>query len=258
MLLAEIEQQMMFRDLELTARGMRYVCPTCGFEAATIKQANAVQQMLSNIYREKKGLLTGRKIRNERKKQNMTQQDLADVMCVGIASIKRWEGQTIQTPGMDKLLRQALQPTEWEGRVTGGRRISLARIKRVLLEFQRFYQGELIGDHDRIGILAQLVWYADMIAYRELGRSMTGATYVALSTGPHLSNFNELAGDILQSDEQQVRELTAEEKKIIGTVFKKFPRQSDAGKSSCREGIWKKRKIGEIIPYTDSSDLQEL
>ncbi|NOQ47293.1 MAG: hypothetical protein GQ559_11610 [Desulfobulbaceae bacterium] len=90
--LAETEQQVAFREVELTCNVVQYVCETCGLETASIKQAGAMQRAIADAYRTKKGLMTGQAIKDRRKGLNMTQKALADAMSVGIASIKRWEG----------------------------------------------------------------------------------------------------------------------------------------------------------------------
>lgn len=55
------------------------------------------------------GLLTSEDIKRMRKEKNMTQEQLAERMSVGIASIKRWETGSIQTRSMDQLLRHHLE-----------------------------------------------------------------------------------------------------------------------------------------------------
>jgi len=52
-----------FRGVDITLPVETYVCPECGFEAGTIESAAAIQTALADIYRAKKGLLTGEKIK---------------------------------------------------------------------------------------------------------------------------------------------------------------------------------------------------
>lgn len=256
--LKETKQQVTFRGVELECTVVQRVCDTCGLEVATVKQAGNVQKAIADAYRAKKGLMTGKDIKAKRKELNMTQKDLADTMSVGIASIKRWEGGLVQTPGMDKLLRQAFWPRERETTVTGNRKFSIERTKLVLMEFDRLYQHDLLQDGDKLLYSAKPLWYADMVAYRELGRSMTGATYAALPMGPQLNNYSELAADIMQSAEGEAEPLTPEEKRIIKRVYEKFPGKTDAYYASHREIIWRNKSKGEIIPYADSAELTEL
>lgn len=256
--LIELEKIVSFRGVELTCNVVQYVCGKCGLEVATVEQAGATQRMLADAYRKNQGLMTSNEIKAKRKSLNMTQKDLADAMSVGIASVKRWEGGTIQTRGMDKLLRQTFWPVERETALTGNRPFSLKRIKLVLMSFNELCSCCLIQDEDRLLYSGKLLWYADMVAYRELGRSMTGATYAALPMGPQLNNYSDLATLIFQSDETRAEPLTQEERRITKRVFKVFPGKTDAYHASHRELIWKNKKAGEIIPYLDAFHLTEM
>ena len=42
----------------------------------------------------------------------------------------------------------------------------------------------LLKKTDRMLYAAKYLWYADMVAYRDLGAGMTGAGYAALPLGP--------------------------------------------------------------------------
>ncbi len=258
MVLKETEQQVTFRGMELTVIAIQYACETCGIEVATIRQAGAMQRKIADLYRAKKGLMAGQEIKDKRKDLNISQKNLADIMSVGIASIKRWEGGIIQTPGMDKLLRMAFWPKERETTITGNRPFSIERVKSVLLEFNSLSRYNLLKAGDKLLYSAKPLWYADMVAYRELGRSITGATYAALPKGPQLNNYSELAPYILQSDEKKAEPLTLEEKRIIKRVYEKFPGKTGAYKGSHREAIWKNKSKGEIIPYVESAELTEM
>jgi putative zinc finger/helix-turn-helix YgiT family protein len=258
MVLRETEQQVTFRGVELTVKAIQYVCETCSIEVATIKQAGAMQRKIADLYRAKKGLMTGQEIKGKRKDLKISQKNLADIMSVGIASIKRWEGGIIQTPAMDKLLRMAFWPKERETTVTGNRPFSIERVKCVLLEFNALFRYDLFKAGDKLSYSAKPLWYADMVAHRELGRSITGATYAALPQGPQLNNYSELAPYILQSDEKKAEPLTPEEKRIIKRVYEKFPEKIDAYNASHREVIWKSKNKGEIIPYVESAELTEM
>jgi len=256
--LMETVQELSFRDVALSCNIMQYVCQVCGLEVATVEQASHGQRVIADAYRTKKGLLTSQEIKARRKDLNMTQKDLADSMSVGIASIKRWEGGIIQTPGMDKLLRLAFWPRERETTITGNRPFSIERTKLALVEFNKLYQHNLLKDGDKLLYSAKPLWYADMVAHRELGRSITGATYAALPMGPQLNNYSELAEDIMQSDEKNAEPLTIEEKRIIRRVHESFPGKTDAYNASHREIIWQNKRLGVIIPYADSAELSEM
>ncbi len=249
--LTENRERTVFRGEEITSSGYHFVCATCGFTAASIAQASARQRSVADIYRRKKGLLTAREIREGRKRLNLSQKGLARVMRVGIASIKRWEGGTIQTPAMDRLLRQTLHGRSDDA--AGGNRVfSLARVRLVLLRLSSLYGRDLLKQED-IAVNSCLLWYADMTAHRLLGRSLTGAGYSVLPTGPFLNNFRELMPLLLKCDETTAEPLSAKEEEILGTVHRAFPSRSEARRHALREPIWQQRQLGEEIPYGDSA-----
>jgi len=49
-----------FRGVNITLPVKTYGCPECGFEAATIESTGVIQRALADVYRAKKGLLTGK------------------------------------------------------------------------------------------------------------------------------------------------------------------------------------------------------
>ncbi len=89
--LKKLHKEKTFKGVDIAYEAEAFVCPDCGLEAGTVKTAGAVQCAIADAYREKVGLLTGREIKSLRKGKDLTQQQLADAMKVGIASIKRWE-----------------------------------------------------------------------------------------------------------------------------------------------------------------------
>ncbi len=97
--------------------------------------------------------------------------------------------------------------------------------------------------------------YADMVAHRETGESLTGATYAALPYGPHLNNYKDLVQDIIRADESEAESFSREEKRIITRIAMKFPEERMACDAAHKEPIWKNKPNGAIIPYTDSAEL---
>ena len=103
-----------FRCIEISFEKESYVCPVCGLEANTLKQAGITQRAIANSYRKAVGLLTGNEILEMRKNLDLTQKALADKMTIGIVSIKRWEGSIIQSQSMDKILRMTFTNSDNE------------------------------------------------------------------------------------------------------------------------------------------------
>jgi putative zinc finger/helix-turn-helix YgiT family protein len=249
------EKKLSFRGAQLSVPVEQFVCPECGEEAGTVDQAAVIQKSIADAYRKSAGLLTGKDIVEGRKKLNLTQDDLARKMSVGIASIKRWEGASIQSRSMDQALRMALRGQATGDSCTGNRSFSLPRIKLVFMKLENILGKKLLKKNDKMLFAAKYLWYADMIAHRETGQSMTGATYAALPLGPQLNNYRELIEDIMSSDPSTAEPLSPEEKRILTRLALKFPREQLILKATHAEPAWKKKSNGQLIPYSDSGEI---
>jgi putative zinc finger/helix-turn-helix YgiT family protein len=258
MVIKKIQKSIPFRGTRVSFPAEQYVCPECGAEAGTVKQTAAIQKSIADAYRKSVGLLTGTEIGEGRKRMKLTQEELAKRMNVGIASIKRWEGASIQSKSMDQALRIALRGQNVGDCCTGNRSFSIPRIKLVLNELGFLLGRKLLKKNDKMLFAAKYLWYADMLAHRETGQSMTGATYAALPLGPQLNNYKDLIDDIEKADVSKAEPLTPEEKRITARIAMKFPREQMVYHAAHRETIWKKKPRGAIIPYTDSGELTAL
>jgi hypothetical protein len=108
--------------------------------------------------------------------------------------------------------------------VSGNRELSLSRIKLVATHFESFLKFKLLVRDDKFLFVAKYLWYADMLAFRSLGRSMTGATYAALPYGPQLNNYRDLVDDIKNSTDES-EALSEEELRIVRQIAEKFSRK---------------------------------
>ena len=251
----KLDKSMIFRGVNIKFQVEHYVCSVCGIEVGSIEQAAVTQRAISDAYRKKVGLLTSEEIREGRERLGLTQKALAEQMSVGIASIKRWEGGLIQNKSMDQVLRMALQGQVVGNIYTGNREFSIVRIKLVLKQTEFTLHKKLLVQNDRLLYAAKYLWYADMVAFRELGQSMTGGTYASLPQGPQLNNYRDLIRPIERANEADAEPLTVEEKRIITRIAKTFPHKYMIYKASHNEIIWQRKNNGEIIPYSDADDL---
>lgn len=260
MTLKQFVRETDFRGVELKYPTEAFICETCGLEAGTIEQGAAEQRALADAYKNAKGLLTGDEIKSLRQKAAITQQELANRIGVGVASIKRWEKGLIQTEANDNALRRMLQGPSIENVYTGNRELSIPRIKLVINAFEKAIGIILLtsDDNDKLLYSAKYVFYADMLAYKRLGRSMTGATYAALPMGPQLNNYADLVDAIKKADESVEDPLTDEEIAIIKAIARAYPTPASVYHASHREMVWKKRTTGAIIPYTDAMQLTQI
>jgi len=246
-----------FKGVDVTYEVEAYVCPVCGLEAGTVDSAAKIQRTIADAYRREKALLTGEEMRSLRQAKGLTQKDLADLMKVGVASIKRWETGLIQSEAMDRLLRTYLRCDFPADVYSGNREFSIGRIKLVARQFEEEFGKRLLKKGDKFLFLSKYLWYADMLSFRKLGRSMTGATYAALPYGPQINNYSDLIDEIKQSDESLAERLSADELLIIHKIAVRFPHEQMVYDAAHREKVWKETSTGALIPYARSSELTE-
>ena len=259
MALKRIEKETTFKGEKIKYQYETYVCEECNIHIGTVEQAAKTQNTIADAYRAKIGLLTGEEIKKKRAKRSWSQKELAKEAGVGIASIKRWENGIIQTRSMNQALKSAFQGVTIGNRYTGNRAsISIPRIKLVLKALEREIGATLLEPGDKLLFAAKYLWYTDMLAFKKLGRSITGSTYAALPYGPQLNNYNDLVELILNANESEAEPLTDEEKSIIVRVAVTFPDKQMIYDASHREEVWKNRNPGEIIPYTAAEELTEI
>lgn len=258
MQIKKLEKGIKFRGIDIVFPAEYYVCPICGVEAGSVEQTAKIQRAISDAYRKAVNLLTGEEIREQRKGLSLSQDALAKRMNVGVASIKRWEGGLIQSKSMDTILRIALQDIPGKDNYLGNRSFSISRIKLVLKEFESKLGRVLLKKNDKMLFAAKYLWYADMVAYRDLGMSMTGSTYAKLPFGPQLNNYRDLIDVITKANERSAEPLTEDEKRSITRISRKFPEEKMVYEATHKEIIVKSKSNGEIIPYSDSINLMEL
>ena len=246
-----------FRDESLTINIQTSVCSVCKIEVGDLKQTAETQKTISDAYRKKVGLLTSKDIQLLREKTGLTQKQLADRLGIGIASVKRWEAGIIQTRSMDNLLRGLVKGDIQQCNVIiGNTTLALPRIKLVVLAFENILKRKLRKQGDKGLYTAKYLWYADMVSFRELGQSMTGATYAALPYGPQLNNYRELVEDILNADEKEAEPLSMEELMIVNKIAYVFPTNQSVYDAAHKEDIWKNTPTGSIIPYNTAPSLK--
>ncbi len=105
---------------------------------------------------------------------------------------------------------------------------------------------------------AKYLWYADMLAFRSLGRSMTGATYAALPYGPQLNNYRDLVDAIKESNESAAEPLSRAEIGVLDHLVGKFPREQMIYDAAHRETVWSETPTGAVIPYSRAFELTEV
>ena len=256
--LKTVKRELTFKGVDIAIEADTYVCPECGLEAGTLQTAGALQMAMADAYRAKQGLLTSDEIKALRKSRNLTQHQLAGVMNIGIASIKRWETGTVQSASMDHALRMQLQCRIQADNYSGNREISLPRIKLVARQLETIFGKRLLKKGDKFLYLAKYLWYADFLCFRQIDRSLTGASYAAMTYGPQLNNYRDLIDPIKASDENEAEPLSGDELRILKRVAEKFPEEQMAYDAAHRERIWIEAGIGALIPYSCALEITEI
>ena len=213
---------------------------------------------MADAYRAKQGLLTSDEIKALRKSRNLTQHQLAAVMNIGIASIKRWETGTVQSASMDHALRMQLQCRIQADNYSGNREISLPRIKLVARQLETLFGKRLLKKGDKFLYLAKYLLYADFLCFRQIDRSLTGASYAAMTYGPQLNNYIDLIDPIKASDENEAEPLSGDELRILKRVAEKFPEEQMVYDAAHREKIWIEAMTGALIPYSCALEITEI
>jgi putative zinc finger/helix-turn-helix YgiT family protein len=260
MQMATVTNEVAFRGTEVSYQIEGLVCQECGITRSTVEQTADSQIAIADAYRSKVGLLNGEEIKHYREQLGLSQKQLAEKAQCSKMSIVRWENGVVQKPASDKALRDILCPIESQNEFSGNRDLSLGRIKLVYQQFEKFVPYELLIPGDKGLYAAKNCWYADQIAFRELGHGMTGATYAVMPHGPQLDNYADLIDEILKADTAVVEPLSREEVSIIKRLSKRFSRQRDAYDASHAEPEWKKNEgnWGKRISYQIASKLTAL
>ena len=220
-----------------------------------MQSAGDVQRAIADAYRKKVGLLTGQEIRSLREAKELTQQQLADVMNVGIASIKRWETGMIQSKSMDHALRIQLQCTI-RADITPATGKSACLGSSLSLKHLREHSGNGCSNPETSYYFWQNIYGTQTCsAFRQLGKGLTGASYAAMTYGPQLNNYKELVKSIQESDIKDAELLSQEELRVIHQVAEKFPNKRQVYDAAHRENIWLESKTGALIPYSCANKL---
>jgi putative zinc finger/helix-turn-helix YgiT family protein len=107
--LKTMDEKTVFKGVDLTIPSEKYVCPHCGLESGTIRQAAAIQTCIADSYRLKTGLLSGKEIQRLRVAAGLTREQLSSLAGVSLREIRGWETCMVQSRSVDKNLRMILK-----------------------------------------------------------------------------------------------------------------------------------------------------
>lgn len=181
-----ITQEVKGETIEFVAEAN--ICGSCKFSFLNNEQADRIALVASNGYRERKGLLRSDQIITFRKHLKMSQQEFADFIPVGIASVKRWEGVGIQDSSMDQLIRLKCDPV-FSSRAgviadehlnskneNGNRKFSREKMKELSKIMLKECMSPLYANKG--------IFYTDFYHFKKYGISITGSIYRKQEHGP--------------------------------------------------------------------------
>ena len=98
------------RDERVTIVMPGLKCKNCGHQTVPGAEMAEFMRRCADAYRSRHALLTSDEIRSRRNSLGMTQEQFADWLSAGVASIRRWELGAVQDAAMDSLIRLKTDP----------------------------------------------------------------------------------------------------------------------------------------------------
>jgi len=206
----------------------------------------------------------------------MNQEEFAQYLSVGLASVKRWELGKPQDKSNDELIRIKCDLLRAEQNLaevlmrqggepdafSGMRSFSFSRLANCVL----FFLARAAEEDCVLGPLHinKLCWYADAEHFRQHGVSITGSRYARLPWGPALVDyrliFRELQGKgfieargvnrLVPLLEFNHTEFSAEELESLQRVWRRFRgRLKQIVSDSHEEKAWKETPHAELISF---------
>ncbi len=111
----ELEQE--FRGETLKVHSPAMACSKCSWVTVGLEQLDELRKRTADAYREKHGLLTSAKIKTMRAALKKSQQEFADFLRVGVASVKRWETWQVQDASSDELMKAKFENERLRGQM---------------------------------------------------------------------------------------------------------------------------------------------
>lgn len=180
-------------------------CANCGNEMSTTTMMKANLNASADAFRKASGLLTSEEIIAYRSSLGMSQNDFAEYLGVGSASIKRWETGHIQDKASDILIRAKSDPFYVEGveqflsshskiepEFTGKKNFSFELFANALAMIIDFTNSKKY--------YFKALFYVDFIHYKKFEKGITGLHYNALPMGPIPNSYTSLENRLVEEN----------------------------------------------------------
>lgn len=252
------------------------VCANCGLQVASDDQMHSSYVRASDAYRAKHQLLTSQEIIGFRNNMSMTQEQFAEYLGVGVASLKRWENGAVQEKASDELMRL---------------KCSEQKLNEQLYDLESHMAEEVFRGHRQFDFEAfanvvvnilnaapsplfffKVLFYVDFLSFKRNGKSITGLMYSSMQYGPCPSYYRKLKEDLISSgwvERNGMHNLIAKKKftpshftkselsiiqEINEILAQKGARYFYEG--SHEEPAWKNTAEDELISYVKAKDLK--
>lgn len=254
------------------------VCDSCDTQLASTKQMNQLRLATADAYRIKHGLLTSQAIQQLRESLEMSQREFAEYLCVGEASVKRWESYFVQDSSQDqnirlKCIQEAAEKNvselahrlERADNFSGELEFSQTRLDNATLYLLKSCRSPLFVN--------KALFYSDFVHYKRHGRSITGSKYAKLELGPCPNDWKDIfkrlrASGAIESDgkghnlvvklEPDMTIFSDSERTVLQEIKKLTSSRAACDKLldlSHKEAGYLETDICELIPYSYSKKL---
>lgn len=210
-----------------------FSCSICNTEFEDLNSEIDPYALAYEEYRNRKGMVHPNQIKEFRRKYDLTQKELSDLLGIGGITLSRYENGALQDEAHDQLLKFIFEPVNLYKAIREKERLFSAEKRNRLLPKLEEEAGissyRLLNSEKHTDIytgntefnfqkavnlikaftsnqsifkskLFKLIFYADFSHFKEHGVSITGLQYAHLPYGPVPNNYNSLIGVIMNVD----------------------------------------------------------
>ena len=222
------------RGDKITVRVKYWHCNRCEIDWKILGEHDEIEEAFRK-YRDKYGMLQPERIRELRKKYNLTQGELSKIFGWGAVTVNRYENGSLQSKSHDDILKilekpkmfydfvknkkDLLNKEEYLNRISS--KAAIPMIEDILSASSDDFTGFLEPSADKIvnvilffckdGTLItkinKLLFYNDFKYFKEYTNSMTGLRYQHFDYGPVPENYYDLLNALVRLNKLYLREL---------------------------------------------------
>jgi len=270
------------------------LCEYCGKNPQ--KLTRELRRLFNDAYRSKHGLITTYEIQKIREEFGLNQRDFARLIGLGEITVARYESGFIPSKANSLRIRQLnnldqLKSYYKETKAALSER-AVEKIEHYIQTFVSIENGNQVYENERffavtakfvemanrenipmyVTKLNKYMFYGDFLAFKRLGKSLTGSRYVRLSFGP-VPNRYDYKYDMNPYIKTEVEDesilyyrtedaiddafLTQAERAIMEEVFSRLHamRSSEISEMSHQEDAWVKTSPGDYVSYAHAKTL---